>query len=71
MDCIFCKIIAGEIPSDKVYEDEHVFAHSRSNICTSTCWVGTSSPKAWRNCGRTELNLKNNFAGGDIRLTAT
>ena len=25
-DCIFCKIIAGEIPSDKVYEDEEVFA---------------------------------------------
>lgn len=25
-DCIFCKIIAGEIPSAKVYEDEHVFA---------------------------------------------
>ena len=25
-DCLFCKIIAGEIPSDKVYEDEHVFA---------------------------------------------
>lgn len=25
-DCIFCKIIAGEIPSSKVYEDEHVFA---------------------------------------------
>ncbi len=22
MDCIFCKIINGEIPSDKVYEDE-------------------------------------------------
>ena len=22
MDCIFCKIIAGEIPSQKVYEDE-------------------------------------------------
>lgn len=22
MDCIFCKIIAGEIPSTKVYEDE-------------------------------------------------
>ena len=129
-DCLFCKIIAGEIPSDKVYEDEHVFAfrdinpqapvhvlivpkkhmrnilecdaqtaaavteavgkiarqegvsvsgfrvvaamaRSRSNICTSTCWVGTSSLKAWRNCVRTELNLKNNFAGGDIRLTAT
>lgn len=25
-DCIFCKIIAGEIPSQKVYEDEQVFA---------------------------------------------
>ena len=26
MDCIFCKIIAGDIPSAKVYEDETVFA---------------------------------------------
>ena len=26
MDCIFCKIIAGEIPSKKIYEDEHVLA---------------------------------------------
>ncbi len=25
-DCIFCKIIAGTIPSKKVYEDEHLFA---------------------------------------------
>jgi histidine triad (HIT) family protein len=25
-NCIFCKIIAGQIPSRKVYEDEHVFA---------------------------------------------
>ena len=25
-DCIFCKIIAGQIPSRKVYEDEEVFA---------------------------------------------
>lgn len=25
-DCIFCKIINGEIPSAKVYEDEHVYA---------------------------------------------
>ncbi|MGI6104991.1 MAG: histidine triad nucleotide-binding protein [Raoultibacter sp.] len=23
-DCLFCKIIAGEIPSNKVYEDERV-----------------------------------------------
>ena len=26
MDCIFCAIVAGDIPSAKVYEDEHVFA---------------------------------------------
>lgn len=25
-DCIFCKIIKGEIPSSKVYEDKKVFA---------------------------------------------
>ena len=25
-DCLFCKIIAGEIPSTKVYEDEWVYA---------------------------------------------
>ena len=27
-DCIFCKIIAGEIPAAKVYEDEQVLAFS-------------------------------------------
>ena len=26
MDCIFCKIIAGDIPSSKVFEDEYVYA---------------------------------------------
>ncbi len=26
MDCLFCKIVAGEIPSTKVYEDEQIFA---------------------------------------------
>ena len=26
MDCIFCRIIAGDIPSAKVYEDERVYA---------------------------------------------
>jgi histidine triad (HIT) family protein len=23
-DCLFCKILAGEIPSDRVYEDDHM-----------------------------------------------
>lgn len=26
MDCLFCKIIAGEIPADIVYEDDRVLA---------------------------------------------
>jgi histidine triad (HIT) family protein len=26
MDCIFCKIVSGEIPSDKLYEDEELIA---------------------------------------------
>ena len=25
-DCVFCKIVAGQIPSTKVYEDEHALA---------------------------------------------
>ena len=31
MDCIFCKIIAGEIPSTVVYEDEFVYAFNDIN----------------------------------------
>lgn len=30
-DCIFCKIINGEIPCHKVYEDENVFAFLDAN----------------------------------------
>ena len=26
MDCLFCKIIAGEIPSKKIYEDDFCYA---------------------------------------------
>ncbi|MCH5323791.1 MAG: histidine triad nucleotide-binding protein [Eubacterium sp.] len=31
MDCLFCKIIAGEIPSTKVYESENVLAFKDIN----------------------------------------
>ena len=33
-DCIFCKIIKGEIPSNKVYEDEDVLAFYDINPVT-------------------------------------
>ena len=26
MDCVFCKVVAGELPSRRVFEDEHVIA---------------------------------------------
>ena len=35
-DCLFCKIIAGEIPSDKVYEDDQVFAFRDINPMAPT-----------------------------------
>lgn len=25
-DCVFCKIVAGDLPSKKVYEDDHILA---------------------------------------------
>jgi histidine triad (HIT) family protein len=31
MDCLFCKLIAGQIPSKKVYEDDKVFAFEDIN----------------------------------------
>lgn len=31
MDCIFCKIINGDIPSAKVYENEYVYAFKDIN----------------------------------------
>ncbi|MGI9249640.1 MAG: histidine triad nucleotide-binding protein [Pseudohongiellaceae bacterium] len=35
-DCLFCKIIAGEIPSNKVYEDADVFAFHDINPASPT-----------------------------------
>lgn len=31
MDCLFCKIIAGEIPSKKIYEDEYCYCFADIN----------------------------------------
>ncbi len=36
MDCIFCKIAAGEIPSDTVYQDEEVIAFRDINPVAPT-----------------------------------
>jgi histidine triad (HIT) family protein len=31
MSCLFCRIIAGEIPASKVYEDDHLLAFNDIN----------------------------------------
>lgn len=36
MNCLFCKIVAGEIPSTKVYEDETVLAFRDINPMAPT-----------------------------------
>ena len=36
MDCIFCKIAAGEIPSTKVYEDDKILAFRDINPMAPT-----------------------------------
>lgn len=33
MDCIFCKIVNGEIPSKKVYEDDKILCFEDINPC--------------------------------------
>ncbi|MCT4591872.1 MAG: histidine triad nucleotide-binding protein [Candidatus Gracilibacteria bacterium] len=35
-DCIFCKIVRGDIPSKKFYEDEQVVAFHDINPCAKT-----------------------------------
>jgi histidine triad (HIT) family protein len=35
-DCLFCKIVAGQIPSTVVYEDEHAFAFADTNPQAAT-----------------------------------
>jgi len=36
MDCIFCKIVVGEIPSDTVYQDEKIIAFRDINPVAPT-----------------------------------
>ena len=37
MDCIFCKIISGEIPSYKIYEDEYVLLQASKHFKCKSC----------------------------------
>ena len=60
-DCLFCKIAAGEIPSNKVYEDELVYAFYDIDPQAPTHFLvipkahigscGEISPENSANCG--------------------
>ena len=55
-DCLFCKIIAGEIPSAKVYEDEHVYAFRDINPQAPTPSPGVPHEHIGSAAERTEEN---------------
>ena len=66
-DCIFCKIISGDIPSTKVYEDETVFAFRDINPQAPTHILVV--PK--EHIGSVaELTAENISAAGDCLLAA-
>ena len=39
MDCLFCSIVKGEIPSKKVYEDDMVYAFRDIHPKRNDTWV--------------------------------
>ena len=38
-DCLFCKIVSGDIPSSKVYEDDNVFAFNDISPMAKNHWL--------------------------------
>mgnify|MGYP002673162172 CR=1 FL=1 len=42
-DCLFCAIIDGEIPSNKVYEDEQCYALPKEHICCANAITADNS----------------------------
>ena len=57
-DCLFCKIIAGEIPSKKIYEDEFVYAFA--DIAPQAPFHAVVVPKTHISY-TTEINADNSF----------
>lgn len=47
--CIFCKIISGDIPSKKIYEDDKVYAFYDINPEASNSFSGYSK-RTYRKC---------------------
>lgn len=63
-DCIFCKIVAGEIPSTKVYEDDLVYAFRDINPQAPEHILVI--PKEHIACGVCEVNSENAHVIGHV-----
>lgn len=57
-DCLFCKIVAGEIPSTKIYENEYVYAFA--DIAPQAPFHAVIVPKTHISY-TTEINADNSF----------
>jgi len=62
MACLFCRIIAGEIPSSKVYEDDEVFAFNDIN---------PQAPLHVLVVPKRHIATVNDLAPGDVGLVGT
>ena len=58
MDCLFCKIVAGEIPSTKIYEDDNVYAFA--DIDPQAPFHAIIVPKTHIKCAD-EITAENSF----------
>ena len=58
MDCLFCKIVRGEIPSTKIYEDDSVYAFA--DIDPQAPFHAIIVPKSHIKCAD-EITEENSF----------
>ncbi len=63
MDCLFCKIAAGEIPSTKIYENEKVYAFA--DIDPKAPFHAIVIPREHIKCAA-DINSKNKALVADV-----
>ncbi|MDR1674318.1 MAG: histidine triad nucleotide-binding protein [Oscillospiraceae bacterium] len=80
-DCVFCKIVSGEIPSKKIYEDDTVYVFEDINPVTPIHWlfvpkkhlsgageITSENSDAVAKIFETAASLANEHAVGDYRI---
>lgn len=80
-NCLFCKIVAGQVPSTKVYEDDQVYAFKDinpkakihvlivpKNHYASVAELASKSPDTLAHMVEVAQKIANNEADGSYRL---